>query len=249
MNPKKELITFDDYETISDTLLYLGPGCNLKMNVTIGGKSKDNEKVPLSTEYQYRTNKYINKDKVISVKRKFFPYLAIEYKDQSEILGKGTIRITHYEILGFQEKVNNLDRIIMEPFAIRGEKLFIITSKAYNISCYLNDNIIIFSPTIIAYQDNTKNPGVRMEINQRISVDLPIKTWKALVYHINKCDLYGWAASIISGYTQNDIGMNMQDMSKLSKDPTLGEDFPEETGFRNTKPITKEEKRKSFFDE
>ena len=85
----KEALIFDDYEVISDTILSLGYGCVLKMNVQLTNKSKDNERSSMIQEYRYRTNKYVNKDMVVSVKRRFFPYLSIEYKDELESLGKG----------------------------------------------------------------------------------------------------------------------------------------------------------------
>lgn len=245
----KEAIYFDDYETISDLLLFLGSGCSLRMCVTIGSKSKDNEKVSLSTEYQYRTNKYINKDSLISVKRQFFPYLSIEYKDQGEILGKGTIMITHYDILGFRDKTLEVDRLLENCFAIKNKKLIITADKNFNVISRPSNNIILFSPTIIIYPDQSQSPGIRMIMNDRIYVDMSIKKWKAFLYYIQTADLYGWAASIISGYTQNSIGKNIQDMTNISKDPTINDEFSDDVGFKNTKPISKEEKRKSFFDD
>lgn len=245
----KDAIYFDDYETISDLLLFLGSGCSLRMCVTIGGKTKDNVKVNLSTEYQYRTNKYIDRDKLISVKRRFFPYLAIEYKDQGEILGKGMIKITHYDILGFRDKISEVDRLLENCFAIKNGKLIITANKNFKITSRPSDGTISFSPTIIIYQDESQTPGIRMVINDRIYTDFSIKVWKAFMYYIHTADLYGWAAAIVSGYTQNTIGSNVQDMTNISKDPTLGDEFNDEIGFKNTKPISKDEKRKSFFDD
>lgn len=245
----KDAIYFDDYETISDLLIALGQGCSLKMCVNLGMKNKENERQSAINEYLYRTNKYNNKDKVISVKRKFFPYLSIEYKDSGEILGKGTIRITHYDILGFRNKVMVADTILEKAFAIKGKKLIIKSGENYDVTTIVGDHKIVFSPVVIQNQDQTVSMGIRLVLNNYSFVDVPDRTWKAFVYYILTADLYGWAASIVSGYTQDTIGKCMTDMRNISKDPTIYDTFNEDVGFKNTKPITKEEKKKSFFDD
>jgi hypothetical protein len=242
----KPAIIFDDYETISDLLLNLGQGFSLRMCVNLGDKNKENEKQPISNEYLYRTNKYVNKDKVVSVKRKFFPYIAIEYKDESELFGKGMAKITHYDILGFRSKVLLVDTKLEGTFAIKNKKIFIPSEHNFSIQSMLSDHLITFRPTIVSYQDATASPGVRLEMNDKLYVDIQIKTWKAFVYYIVTADLYGWAASIVSGYTS--VGDGLSDMRSISKDPTIGETIPDGIGFGKTKPLTQEEKRRSFFD-
>lgn len=245
----KQAITFDDYETISDTLLNLGQGFTLKMCVNLGNKNKDSERQPMSAEYLYRTKKYVNKDMVVSVKRKFFPYLSIEYKDDSEMLGKGMVQITHYTILGFRNVVQIVNSKLNQAFAIKNQKLIIVSSNTFEEVSVLSNHAIKFKPIIISYQDQTSTTGVRLEINDNVFLDMTIEVWNAFLYYILTADLYGWAASIVSGYTSDSIGTGVSDMRSISKNPTLGEEIPDSTGFGKTKPLTKEEKRKSFFDD
>lgn len=245
----KPAIIFHDYETISDTLLQLGQGAVLKMAVQLASKSKDNERTHMSQEYLYRTNKYVNKDKVVSVKRKFFPYLSIEYKDDIEIMGKKSIQITHYDIIGFQRKVLEVDGMIENSYAIKKGKIIIPADKNFEVKSMPSDSIITFGPSVLIDESGNTSPGVRLGLNNRVFINMPIKTWKAFVYYIQTADLYGWAVGIVSGYTQDSIGTGINDMQKISRDPSINEEPDESFGFKRTKPVSKEEKRKNFFDD
>lgn len=250
----KQAITFHDYETISDTLLQLGQGAVLKMTVQLVSKSKDNERVPMSQEYLYRSNKYVNKDKVVSVKRKFFPYLSIEYKDDTEIMGKKSIQITHYDILGFQAKIIEVDALLENSYAIKrgkqSNKIIVPADKNFEVESRPSDSVVTFGPTVIVDENGGTSPGVRLGLNHRLFINMPIRTWKAFTYYIKTADLYGWASSIVSGYTNDTIGTGINDMQRISKDPTFNEEPLEDSfGFKRTKPVNKEEKRKNFFDD
>lgn len=238
----KDAIYFDDYDVISDTLLQLGYGCTLNMCVKIGSKSQQREKLPFHQEYLYRTTKYVNKDAVISTKRKFFPYLAIEWKS-NDVFGKDRITITHYDILGFREKVLEADRALLNCFALKEQELIIPSNMNFQITSMPSDGVITFMPTVIEYDDGTKSPGVMMDFSGKMYVNIPIKTWKAFVYYIMTVDLYGWAASIVSGYTNNMVGENVQDMRGNPRPQIMQDDEMHErkVGFRG-------DKKKSFFD-
>lgn len=243
-------VYFEDYEIISDTLLPLGSSAFLKMNVRLTNTSKDNERLPMANEYLYRTNKYIDKAAVISVKRKFFPYLSIEFPDGvSDINGKGKIPISHYDILAFQSIVNDVDEELIGSFGRKKDKIFLIREKVFHKEIVLSEhNAIRFEPTVITDRDEDLIVGVRMTMSGRFYVDIPIRTWKAFVYYIRTVDLYGWASTIVSGYTSNTVGHNVTDMQTISKNPTLQEEpVSEQFGFKSTKPISKEEKIKNFF--
>jgi len=245
----REAITFMDYESISDLLLFLGQGCSLKMNVNLGNSNKDKERSPMSNEYVYRSNKYINKNELVSVKRKFFPYLSLEYPDQTEILKKGQIMISAYDILGFQEKIKEVDMRLLSAFAVKKNELIMVSDKNFEIISMPSNNIVSFSPTIIISPDMTKSVGVKIQLNKRVVVDIADRTWKAFVYFIMTADLYGWGTNIVSGYVSNAIGKTSTDMSNISKNPHAGEEYPSEVVFKNSQPISNEEKRKSFFDD
>lgn len=247
----KELVSFDDYELISDLLVPLGRNASLRMCIRIGNKNKNDEKIPMESEYMYRTNKYVNMESVITVKRKFFPYMAIECKDygnpESE---KETIKITHYDILGFQDKINEVDRQIEKTF-IYDPKLGKVTiaHDKFHIVSIPNGNKLEFDPILIKRPDGSGDDiGILLTINDKIQIDMPIRTWKAVVYYVRTSDFYGWAAAVVSGYTQNNIGRHVQDLSSISRNPTTHDEYNEEVGFKNTKPLNKEEQKKSFFD-
>lgn len=248
----KDLVSFDDYELISDLLVPLGKNASLRMCVRVGNANKNNEKVPMEAEYMYRTNKYVNKDKVITVKRKFFPYMAIEYKDKElSNSEKETIKITHYDILGFRKKINEVDELVDKVFIYDSKKgsVRMVRENKFRIVSMPSGNKLEFTPFITKHPNGSADLGVLMVINDKSLVEIYLKTWKAFVYYVQTTDLYGWAAAVVSGFTNARIGNNVQDLSTISRDPTVYDEFNEEVGFKNTKPLSKEEKRKSFFDD
>lgn len=240
----RDAIYFDDYETISDIILPLGFGCTLNMNIRIGGGGNDQikEKLPFQSEYLYRNTKYSNRDISIAVKRKFFPYLSLEFKDDSDAFGKGKVQITHYDILGFREKVLEVDRLLANCFALKDDELIIPTNMNFQVISMPSDSTVLFMPTVIQYNDGTKSPGVMMDLANRFIVNVPVRTWKAFVYYIMTADLYGWGASILSGYTEGIIGHNVQDMRSVPNQTTVQDVDPHVryTGFKGDK--------KGFFD-
>ena len=81
----------DDYEKVTDDLMYLGYSVDLKcgyvlrFNVILAKATKDGKRIPVHTEYRYETRKYTNALAGNTMRRHIDFYMSIEalYKDSS----------------------------------------------------------------------------------------------------------------------------------------------------------------------
>ena len=258
MNNEKKLrpaVYFEQVNKLVDTFsLWLDSGVSLNLYVDLDN-SKDNERFPVVKEFVYKS-KYTNMDMGITIKRKFTPYLSIDYPDELEPLGKGQVRMYYTSIIGVREKLKEVDEKLSDAFMLKKDTLimvrpFIIETKPSKYSS------IKFSPIIFTdTRTNEQKAGVNLLLNNRYSLNLSIERFEGFRYIVESCDLYGWASTYLSSYTGDLLGTNpiMMEDSENQK-PYPSSQVPQETpigetvGFKNTKPISKEEKIKSFFDD
>lgn len=250
MNPLEYL---NIYESIDDFICYIGVGFRLYHKTKFGLSNKNNDKIPFYNEYLYRTTKYSNVNSIISVKRKFQSYLVIEYDDDENIISrKTTIRITDADILPLQKIMSQIDD--------RKDYVYIKKSKAYtpkdkeiNFSYITTDGVIIkfYLGTYEDINDNKIKPCIILSINNK-ATNINDSNWNTFFYNIKSVRLHELGAIVTSSVTSELIGSNVQDLSKLpiSKDRSLYEkEKNNDAVFNGYKPVSKDEKRKSFFDD
>ena len=251
---------FLEYNKITDNLSYFGNGVYLKMIVDLDNKNSTGGKVPAIAEYRIPSNKYNNTDFIITAKRKFKYYLAIEYPnpyEDSEIKVK-SIPIYTYSIYGLLEKMKEFDKEINKAFAIKKNKLVLLSDSITSVKSYPSyDNIIEFTQDIYyrGVDKDIPDLGVKMILNNEYEITFPAKTvWKSFLYLIDKSDLYGWASTMVSGYSARITGSNIVELdvtpnTDIHKPKDANNDIKSDTKIKKTKPISDSEKKRSFFDD
>ena len=245
-----------DLSKYSDDIYTFSYLVRLKLLISFDLKDKNNLKMDYINAYKYPSNKYKNKTKLIKIVRKFKSYLIIEYPGNSnETVVKKNYYFCMEDMLGIIDICKQLDRVLLEPFAYKKDKLIFISENA-KVFDYIN----IFGQKIEITQSlhetgidkNILVPGVRMTLNEDYSFTMPIEKWKGFIYNIIKCDLYGWGASLA-----NSVNVNINDIlieigeSNNSSHNNFNSDDEEETPspkINKSKPFNNKNRLESFFD-
>ena len=244
---------FFQYEKISDTLAYLGNGVNLKFSIDLGFKNKaDGGKRFQYGEYRYQSNKYTNISNLITVKRRFKPYLSIEYPGVNG--STENVYIPPSAILGMREKFNKFDKYITKAFRLdNNNKLVLIQDKIVSSKStpYPGNEIEIHQDMYYPPQDNRSvkehsEIGVRMILNRSYSFTMSITMWKEFLYYIMTCDMYGWGTASADSLYSKMIGNFISEMDDYGNFVQLNQPDCDVT-IRGSKPISREEKINDFF--
>lgn len=248
MNPAIYL----EYERISDVLLYFGSNTYLRLIVEPGYKDKNGNKLPLSTEYRYPSNKYNNVSHSITVKRRFKSYLVIEYPGEDL---NNIIVLREYNIMGLLNKMQEFDKNIEKAFAYnKKNKLILLSDSITKVTSFPNEKSQIDFEQDIYYSGPDKDIpkiGVSMTLNNEYRLTFPaFTTWKSFLYLITKCDLYGWGSSLISNYFSGLIGKNVMDIETGFTKHYIPKEDNVNGGakIKKQKPLNKEDELKNFFD-
>ena len=251
---------FFNYERMSDTLLQFGSGVTLKLIVELGNKDKNGNKISPIEEYEYPSNKYLNTSRLISMKRKFRAYLAIDYPSQdNSTIGNKLLYIRDYSVMGLLSKMKEFDSNIEKGFALKKNKLILLSDSITPVVSYPTDNSKIEFVQDIYFAGPDKDIpklGVRIGLNEEYYFTIPALTvWKSFLYYIDKCDLYEWGSILLSSYTTRVIGNKVSSVDgignfnrNISENPdNISDDLG--AGINRSKPLNKKDSIKGFFDD
>lgn len=240
----------NSYEKISDDLCHLGYGFKLKFNVILGNKSQNNTKIPFHNEYKYSSNKYINQNNLITIKRKFDYYLSIEssYNDVNTF-----IMIRQQDMIHLKMNLHKVYTWFTLPeyndmYAFDKGKL--VLARKVNpvyIKGLCSDNFIIIEPTILTY-NSIDIEGITFILSDITSFNMTIDKFMELYYIIDNFNMYLSAQLLINYMSSPFIGENQNVMSEDFNDNNI--DFVD-PGFKgaNREPyIANGNKKLSFFD-
>ena len=124
-----------EYEKLSDDLYYMGDYV-LKFCVDLARKDKDNKRVHFHKEYRYDTNKYINCNKLVTLKRSFDFYLVLERYRNNDSYEK------HY----IQIRVQNM---IYLKMALEEVQDWFFDNKYRNLFAYDNNRKLVMMSGIV----------------------------------------------------------------------------------------------------
>lgn len=241
------------YDKITDKLMVLGQNVVLRFNVSLGKLDVNTKKkYDFHHEYEYQSNKYIDIDKLITIKRDFVFFLSIE-EIRNLDGNKEYIMITIKDILLLRKQMNLVtdwftDAKYKNLFAWKGNKLIILGNvdpiHIYNLG---TDKYLAFEPIVILYNEVYKS-GVRMYLSSNEKfVDMPLDTYMGFLYLIQEINMYE-AAQVLLNYIKPPLGTNLRNMNSLQND----EENEQSEGFikanTNRKIPGPHKKEKSFFD-
>lgn len=229
-----------DYEKFSDVICYLGNGVSLRFNVVLGRKSMEGTRDFCIKEFKYPDSKYLDKSKLITVKRSFDFYLSIDIKDRFE----NSVIIRDRDMFNLQAKVRIVFEWFNTLFKIKNKQLIIkgeYTNQRVNLS---NSRFIEFEPVVMINQNDITEMGVRLYMNsQDTYVEIAVDNFMAFAYNINTLNLYQTATTVVSGIPF-EYGQNIIDINAQVRDPDIKPSQVE--GEVQFNPNRK--KTKNFFD-
>lgn len=264
MSEQGKLNLISEYETLKITIMNFGRDVKLKLIIDFSNKDQNGNKKRMYEEFRYTSNKYQNMDHLISGTMNFTAHLALEYPNQNKMSGmrSSVIFIRDYAIDGLLYKMQEFDNQILNAFMDKKGELVLNSGKVITVVSYPSMNSPIeFSQDIYEDAEHNKDVGVRIGLNNEYWFTIRMSTtWKKFLYYIKHCDLFGWASYYVTMYTNALLGSAVNEMgsgqytsanrySQFWEDPEDIVNRSDSVGINKSKPITKEEKKKSFFDE
>lgn len=240
-------IMFDDYDKISDDIIYLGSKLYLRMNVSLSNKyEKDGSfyRQPFHKEFKY-DSKY-SQNKLITVRRSFDYFLTFDKVDT-----KISISIRVQDMILLRTKLEQVSSWFNDDtFAIKNNQMIVYKSKQpIIIDQLLFDKFIQFDPIVIIWeQTGQQQPGVRITIgDQNISdfSDITIDKFFGLLYIIQTINMYQSAQILINYLQRPDFGTNLYEFEENS---FLQESKEKDMSGVNNRQIGQNTKKRSFFD-
>ena len=256
-----------ELENIKTPLMqYVAPGVGIKVIADLGSKDQNGNKKRFYEETVYRSSKYHNTNELMSASFRVNAYLALEYpnpqyQDGSNMMRSKVLFIRAYAMDDVIAKMKEFNEGYAKCYGVKNGRLYVLADKAKSVTVYPSStSVLTFSTDIFENRaTETLEMGVRLTINEEFSTVLSAETtWPELVYRISRCDLTMLGLQMIQSYMSLLPGMAVSKLgdgnySATSRYTPYWEDpddiinQPDSVGVSRNKPITKEEKKKSFF--
>lgn len=254
-------------DTIKAPLMqYIAPGVNIKVIADLGSKDQNGNKRRFYEETIYKSSKYHNTDELVSANFRVNAYLALEYpnpryQDGSSNMRNNVMFIRAYAMDDIIAAMKDFNKGYAKCYGLKDGKLYVLADKAKSITVYpSSSSVLTFSTDIFENKSGeVVEMGVRVTINEEFSVVLSAETtWPELVYRMSRCDLTSLGFQMIQSYMSMLPGMAVSRMGDGSysstaryapywEDPDDIINQPDAVGVSRSKPVTLEEKKKSFF--
>lgn len=243
-------IEHNQYEKLVDDVYILGRDMILKMNVTLGRKKKDDTRYNYHNEYMYSSNKYLDMNRLITMRRSYDFYLTIENLSSSNFQNSIMIRPQDmYNILNKLEECRKwfIDEKYSNLYAYSNDNKLVIIDEPppVLIKGLAADKRIVIEPTIITYE-NVQLEGVRMYVNDLNNfTDITVDRFMGFVYIMNTIDMFNAAQHMISYLGRPPIGENIV---VFNNDHINMETAGKTTGIKDRRVKSKSRRPISFFD-
>lgn len=243
-------IEHNQYEKLVDDVYILGQDMILRMNVVLGRKRKDGNRYNYHNEYMYSSNKYLDMNKLVTVRRSYDFYFTIENMSSGNF--QNSIMIRPQDMYNILDKLDECRRWFTDEqysnlYAYSNDNKLVIVDEPQPvvIKGLAADKRIVIEPTIITYE-NIQLEGVRMYVNDLNNfTDITIDRFMGFVYLMNTVDMFSAAQHMISYLGRPPIGENIVVFNNEYENmETVGKT----TGIRDRRVKSKSRKSTSFFD-
>lgn len=191
-----DILQFNDFDKITDTILFLSNDITLSICLPLNSKTKDGKVKNFHSEYKYYSSQ-LNKESY-SIKRNIQPYFSIN--DLKDFKNSIMLKVNDVWMLKML-----IDNRIMPWFVGQNRIFFFDDNKRLQIKgkfdiqeFRLNDyNFMAFAPIVIRFEDGTDKEGIRFFLNNKDRyADLNIDTFIAFYCLLTKTDLYNAGANL-----------------------------------------------------
>lgn len=218
------MIRFEDYDRISDTLMYLSDSITLNFTVTLSRKDRNGGRAFFHYETEYNS-KYIGATKGRAIKRNMTFYFIIDNKND---FGNGFILRPQDVMILTTIMEQKLIPLYFDPnrriYKIIDGKHLAITGEFESIIYPQSEyKVLSFIPIVCTYEDGTSKEGVRININKDF-VDLDIDKFMGLYYILKNTDMYSAACSMTAYVKNAPYGVNVYSCQGLGGGATLPDD-------------------------
>lgn len=208
-------IQFDDYDRITDILMYLSDNLTLNFTVTLSRKDRNGGRSFYHYETEY-TSKYIGQLRSRSIKRIMNFYFTLDNKND---FGNGfVIRVQDAFMI-----VTAIETQLLPLFFDAKRRVFsiidnrLVINKDYNKVRYAQNEyrFIIFDPIVLTYESGEYKEGVRITVNKEYT-DIDIDKFLGLYWMLKNTDMYSVACNMctyvktppynINTYTRQGLG-------------------------------------------
>ena len=247
----RAMIRHSKYDKLSDDLYMLGYNVILRFNVSLSKQLKDGKRYSYHHEYEYSTSKFIDQDKLITIRRNFDYHLSIENIREDGKGNKEFIMIGLQNILIVRKQFEMaVDWFIKKNlFAVNNDNKLVMLGKVEPIQIFglPMSKYLILEPIIINYENNMQQSGVRIFLSSDSNfVDMNLDKFMGLVYLLNSINMYESACLLINYLQRPEFGTNLYNFNSR---PNLDEIIDENAGFTVAKNIGRKVKMsKSVFD-
>lgn len=213
-----QAITFIDYEKISDDLYFLGQNVLLRFNVQLAKKSDDGRRFHYHKEYEYNSNKYIDKSNLVSIRRSFDYYLSLE----RTVGDRESIMIRAQDMIILRGKINQATKWYFNNnlYAVKKDKLIMLgKQEPIKITNLAGSKWIMLEPTILQYE-NQYTPGLRLYLSSESNyIDISVDKFMGLVYLIDSINMYESAQLLLNYLQRPQFGTNLYSFeNEISKE-------------------------------
>lgn len=241
----KPIILFDDYDKISDDVLYLGSKTYLRMNVVLSNKyDKDNILKRESFHKEFRYDSKYSERKLITVRRSFNYFLSIDKTDT-----RVSICIRPQDIILLRSKLEMVSSWFNDDtFGIKNNQLIVYKQKQpVIINELLYGNYIQFDPVAIIWeQTGTQEPGVRLTLSDPNEfIDIPVDKFFGFLYILQSINMYESAQLLINYLQRPEFGTHMLEFEENS---FLKEQPERDMIGIDNRQIKNPNQKRSFFD-
>lgn len=203
----------NEYNKITDLVMYVGQNCILKFNVILNYEGKDGSSIEnFHKEFQYYSKKYSANQYTIS--RKFEYYLSLENAFTNDIGFKEIIYIGVCEIIMFKMLLKSamdwfFDSQYSDMYANKDGRLVLMKSMPPK-RVVLRSKYIEIEPMVYIDQLDNSDFGVRIYLNSETNyTEIPFNRLCGLYYIIDSFDLYQSAITLINYLQRPELGTNL----------------------------------------
>ena len=246
---------------------YVAPGVTLKIATDLGIKDQNGNKKRFYEETVYKSSKYKNTDELVSATYRVNSYLVLEYPNPNYQNGTNMMKskvlfIRAYAMDDLISAMREFNSTIRNSFNLKDGNVIVYADRAKTITTYpSSSSSISFSPDVyeVGGAEPHKEIGVRITVNDEYSFVVSGETtWPELLYKISRCDLTMLSFQMVQSYMAMLPGMAVSRIgdgrySSTSRYAPYWEDpddiinQPDSVGVSRSRPVTYEEKKKSFF--
>lgn len=218
----KEGLVFNDYDKITDTVMWIGPRVNLKFNVSLKYKSASGEYRPFHSEFKSYIKATDREFLSISLyQNSYFSINSIKGSFEDNVI----LRVNDLVVLKMLYENTILPWFIGKKrvFSYNKDNKLIISGKFQNdVQLPTSDNKYLgFLPIINTYENGDQKEGLRIIINRQDNfVDVSIDKMFELFYYLCNTDILNAAIGLLNYVKTQPYGENLKEVNKKPSEKT-----------------------------